>query len=159
MGYWGYIVVAKGDHTLAEHPAVAAFGKGVLENYARGAWREIWMYSSYDHDVADIAAVVDATGAPAMAFYVMDDDCAIGEAAAPSGMYWDGVFTEKCVLSDYPEALPTGYRRENAVAGAISWAAEAGLTADPAKIEDAFAHGWLNHLCDAVGLPAVVHTD
>jgi hypothetical protein len=41
MGYWGYIVIAKGDHTLAEHPAVAAFGNGVLEDCPRGPWREI----------------------------------------------------------------------------------------------------------------------
>lgn len=155
MGYSGYIVVAKGDHTLGEHPAVAAFGDGVLEDYPRGPWREIWTYPSYDYDDADIAAVAAATGAPAMAFYVVDEDCAIGEAAGPSGLRWDGVFTEECVLSDYPDALPTNYRREHAVAGAVAWATEAGLTANPAEIEHAFARGWLHNLYDAVGLPRI----
>ncbi|MFE5326150.1 hypothetical protein ACFRCG_07120 [Embleya sp. NPDC056575] len=158
MGYWGYIVVAKGDHKLAEHPAVAAFGNGVLDDYPRGSWREIWMYSRPGDD-ADITAVVAATGAPAMAFYVMADDCAIGEAATPSGLRWDGVFTEECILSDYPDALPTDYRREHAVAGAVAWAAEAGLTANPTGIEHAFASGWLHHLYDAVGLPGVSYPD
>ncbi|WP_406293581.1 hypothetical protein OG948_02965 [Embleya sp. NBC_00888] len=158
MGYWGYVVIAKGDHTLAEHPAVAAFGSGVLDDYPRGSWREIQMYSR-PRDDADIAAVVAATGAPAMAFYVADGDCAVGEGAAPSGHRWDGVLTEVCVLSDYPDALPTGYRRDNAVAGAIAWAAEAGLTADPTKIEQAFARGSLDNLYDAVGLPGIVYTE
>jgi hypothetical protein len=116
------------------------------------------MYSRYDES-ADIAAVVAATGAPAMAFYVMDEDCAIGEGAAPSGHRWDGVFTEECVLSDYPDAMPAGYRRENAVAGAIAWAAEAGLTADPAMVEEAFAGGVTRRLYKAVGLPDVAHSD
>ncbi|OPC76447.1 hypothetical protein B4N89_47205 [Embleya scabrispora] len=89
----------------------------------------------------------------------MDDDCAIGEAATPSGLRWDGVFVEECVLSDYPDALPTDYQRDNAVAGAVAWAAEAGLTADLAKIELAFARGWLHNLYDAVGLPHIAYTE
>lgn len=36
---------------------------------------------------------------------VVGGEC-VGEAAGPSGLRWDGVFTEECVLSDYcrPEA-------------------------------------------------------
>ncbi|MFC7310027.1 hypothetical protein ACFQVC_38145 [Streptomyces monticola] len=149
MGYWGWIVIAKGDEKLANFPSVAVDGAEPLDEYVRGQWREIWLGTTEaDPEPLEIAT---ATDAPAMAVYVADEDCATLHAASPSGQEWTGVFEEE-TAEEYG-AVPEGYRREDAVAAALAWAAEAGLTADPAKTAAAFADGWYEDLLTAFGLP------
>jgi hypothetical protein len=96
---------------------------------------------------------VRSTGAPAKAFYVLGEDCVVGEAAALSGPAWCPVFGEDMLLSDYAQALPSGYQREDAAAVALDWAVQAGLVADPVKVEEALADGWMDDLYAAFGLP------
>ncbi|MGW7140839.1 hypothetical protein [Streptomyces xanthophaeus] len=152
MGYWGWIVVAKGDSALVEHPAVTADGRvGVLHAYVRGDWREIWLDGGCGRPGAAAQAVARVTGAPAMVVVVADEDCAVLHAAAPAGAPWTGVFQESAAL-EY-EAVPPGYVRARAVSGAMAWAAEAGLTADAAGAEAAFADGWYTDLLTALGFP------
>ncbi|KUJ69857.1 hypothetical protein ACZ90_08695 [Streptomyces albus subsp. albus] len=158
MGYWGWIVVAKGDESLAAHPAVAAFGGEVLAEYAMGEWREIWLdEGSAEHSSPEVSGLVAATGAPALAIYVADEDCAVMDAAAPSGAEWTGVFAEERAR-EY-QALPAGYRRADAVAGALAWAAEAGLMADRAGVERALAEGWYSDLLEAFGIPERIEVE
>ncbi|WP_406283623.1 hypothetical protein [Embleya sp. NBC_00896] len=156
MSYWGWNILVKGDHTLAEHPAITEYAGIVEAEYVMGEWRELRMDGLDSGGSGDIAAIVRATGAPAMAFYVLGDDCAIGEAAAPSGPIWYAVFRYD---DDYAKGLPPGYRREDTVANALAWATQAGLTADPAKVEHAFAEGWMDDLYAAFGLPESTPAD
>ncbi|MBB5934201.1 hypothetical protein [Streptomyces zagrosensis] len=153
MGYWGWIIVAKGDDTLKKEPAVAAHGRTVLGEYVRGDWREIWLDerpgARPSPSVVEVAA---ATGAPALAVHVVDEDCAVAHAATPSGRCWKGVFSEEAAR-EYA-MLPPDYRRGQAVADALVWASEAGLSrADARRVEAAFRDGWYSDLLRCFGLP------
>jgi len=146
-GYWGWEIIAEGDHTRAAHPAMTtAFGPDVLAVRPRGSWQEISIHAR--HDDVDIAGVAAAIGAPVLAFYIFDGDWALGGAATPSGVRFDAVLTKGCALADLPTEPPVGYRHEDALAGAVAWAHETGLTADPAMIEHALRHDWLDMLYD-----------
>lgn len=153
MSYWGWRILAKGGPLLAVDAAVVGYGGEVLTQYVMGEGRELWTADQGANGSGDLAAIVRSTGAPAMAFYVLGEDCVVGEAAALSGPVWNLVFREDMLLSDYAQALPLGYQREDAVADALDWAVQAGLDADPVKVEQAFADGWMEDLYDAFGLP------
>ncbi|QKW51114.1 hypothetical protein [Streptomyces buecherae] len=153
MGYSGWIIVAKGDDTLAKEPAVAAHGSAVLAEYVRGDWRELWLNDRWGvRPSPAVAELVATTGAPAMAIYVMDEDCAVAYGATPSGRRWEGVFSEEAATAY--EAMPPDYHRSRAVADALTWAEEAGLTCCPPEpVETALRDGWYSDLLERFGLP------
>ncbi|MER0241590.1 hypothetical protein AAHZ94_06050 [Streptomyces sp. HSW2009] len=153
MGYSGWIIVAKGDDTLSKEPAVTAHGRGVLAEYVRGDWREMWLDGRWGTRPSPSATeLATATGAPAMTVFVMDEDCAVAYGAAPSGQCWEAVFSEEA--AEAYEAIPAGYERRAAVTAALDWAAEAKLLCcEPGPVETALRDGWYSDLLRCFGLP------
>ena len=90
VAYVGWVVVARAGEELVREPAVLAFAGAVEYERVLGGWRELRITDTGEGD-ADIRAVVAATGGPVLAFYVVDDNCAIGEAAAPGADTFDVV--------------------------------------------------------------------
>ncbi|MEU8136355.1 hypothetical protein [Streptodolium elevatio] len=151
MDYVGWVVLARGDSELRRAPAVAAFAGAVGGERVFGTWRELRIADTGAGD-ADVLALARATGAPALAVYVVDGLCAVGEGATPGGTAFDLVFGEERVAEEYAAALPDDYRRADAVAAVTAWAAEADLAAVPDAVDRALARGGLDDLYRAVGL-------
>lgn len=151
MEYVGWVVLARGDAELRLDPAVAGFGGPVGGERVFGPWRELRIADTGAGD-ADVVALVHATRAPALAVYVVDGHCAIGEGVTPAGTAFDLVFGEERVTDQYAAALPDDYQRSAAVAGLRTWADEAGLTPDASAIDRALADGGLDDLYQALGL-------
>lgn len=151
MDYVGWVVLARGGSELRRDPAVTAFGGAVGGERAFGAWRELRISDTGEGD-ADVLALARVTGAPALAMYVVDGHCAIGEGGTPGGVAFDLVFGEERVAEQYAAALPDDYRRADAVAAVTAWAAEAGLAPVPDAVDRALAGGGFDDLYRAVGL-------
>ncbi|WP_436771264.1 hypothetical protein [Yinghuangia sp. YIM S09857] len=152
MDYVGWVVLARGDSELRRAPAVSAFGGAVGGERVFGDWRELRISDTGTGD-ADVCALARTTGAPALAVYVVDGLCAIGEGATPDdGDPFDVVFGEERATEQYAAALPDDYRRADAVAAVTAWAAQADLAAAPDAIDRALAHGGLDDLYRALGL-------
>jgi hypothetical protein len=157
VGYSGYLVLGRAGGTLADLPAVSAFG----ENLGDGARLEDgWQLLQVDAEEPDpdsaVAALVAATGHPALVAYVLDSDCAVVKASGPDGSRWSATLNP-VVAEDYG-APPTG-DLDTTVAAARAWSAAAGLTPSEADLraalsEDAtFAEDLCSRLLVGLGIP------
>ncbi|MFH8981181.1 hypothetical protein [Streptomyces varsoviensis] len=91
MGFWGYFVVGRSDRGLVE---CAVFDESrdhleLTEAFADG-W-QLWQHPP-EPELGDIDSLVRGltkeTGAPALAAYVLDSECAVVAAAGPAGTSW-----------------------------------------------------------------------
>ncbi|XVU28393.1 hypothetical protein ACQPZJ_15515 [Actinoplanes sp. CA-054009] len=149
MGFSGRIVVARtgGPYAAGSVP--------VLWEEERG---DGWWWIQLDGDEPGaLGRVVAETGVPALWAYVMDSDVADVEGLTPGGLRW-----RTYLHADVAErfgAPPLEQTAGEMLAAALEWAAQAGLTADPAAAREALdAHEieveeTLGALVTALGVP------
>lgn len=163
MGYWGYYVVGKSEHPLAELDALAGAAGMALLTTADDGW-QVWEYpdrpAQPDHpdhpdhpdppdtagsgDVGSMNALARETGAPALFGYVMDSDCVVVEAAAPESGGWTTCLARGAMagyLGTEDGLTVEDYFLEphDAAERAVAWAAEAGRGALPEKVLEVLA--------------------
>lgn len=137
MGFWGYFIVARSEHSLADLGAISALcswdgsdqAGELVGHRSDGSWQFLQVHRGDPSAVEWLAARLSAeTGAPALAMYVMDSDCGWIVAASPSGGAWRG-----CLGSD-ADIPPLDTSMEQIAEAAAEWAAEAGRVADAGAI-------------------------
>lgn len=160
MGFWGCLTVMRGD----DQPT--GRWNGPPELVARFAAQDPpvplgpgWYLLRSGGEPGDLdteaAAMAAATAAPALIAFVLDSDCAVVHAATPRGLRWSAVLNPD-LAEDYgaPPATPV----DAAVAGAVAWASEAGLVADPGVLRaamtdsDTFVEDLFDRLLRGLGL-------
>ncbi|MEU4208562.1 hypothetical protein AB0F13_00935 [Streptomyces sp. NPDC026206] len=172
MGFWGYLLLGRGgDRALTEFPVLAASREHLVPARAfAGGW-QLWRHPDYpDYQEhlhclcfpqcpphrdrpsgpepagamdAQVRALACETGAPALAAYVMESDCAIVAGAHPGGASWSACLG-RTPLAQYmadtglglDELFPTP---REAAAHCAAWAAAAGHTADAAELAQVLA--------------------
>jgi hypothetical protein len=145
MGYWGYYVVGRGERPLAELDALAGAEGMALLTTADDGW-QVWEYPNQDGtgDVGNMLALARETGAPALFGYVMDSACVVVEAAAPESGGWTTCLA-RGAMAGYLGAdgglTVEDYFLEprDAAERAVAWAAEAGRTVTPERLEEVLA--------------------
>ena len=149
MGYTGRIVVAR-----SAEPLSGLDGAKVL---TESAWPGGWRSAQLDGDLrGTLPALVAATGAPAITAFIIDSDVADVEAATPAGVNWH-VYLHPEQADDYgaPELEQTP---AEVVEAALTWATEAGLTANGEAVQEAldasnvFAEETFHELLQALGV-------
>ncbi|MFI9204728.1 hypothetical protein [Streptomyces sp. NPDC053048] len=158
MGFWGYLLVGRGgDRALAECPVLAS-DRGcpgpdrtvrTVRTFA-GGWR-LWTHPGPPEPAgvdALVRALADETGAPALAAYVMESDCAVIGGTHRPGDDADDAGWSACLgrtpLARYmadtelglDELFPTP---EAAAAHCAAWAAAAGHAADADELAGVLA--------------------
>jgi hypothetical protein len=122
MGYTGRILVAR----------TGPFPGALFEEERAGGWRWIQL----DGDAPDaLSELVAATATPAISAFVLDSDIADVEALTPGGQRWRTYLNPD--LADRFGAPPLSATPDEVLRAAISWAAEAGLTADADAVREA----------------------
>ncbi|MFI9305262.1 hypothetical protein [Streptomyces triculaminicus] len=147
MGFWGYLLLGRGgDRALAECPVLAASREHLIPaGTFAGGW-QLWRHPGPPEPAgvdALVRALADETGAPALAAYVMESDCAVVGGAHPGGASWSACLG-RTPLARYmadtelglDELFPTP---EAAAADCAAWAAEAGHAADAAELAGVLA--------------------
>jgi hypothetical protein len=148
VGYWGTIVVAWTPTLLVRQDGVAAFGyqHRWLRDLGTG-WQ--MLETSGWNDPPDLAVAASglaaATGAPVLAVYVCDSDCASFQLAWPGGggssahIPWVGEVCQAYVH----RPLPAGRAVDDVVADLLGWARAGGLvpSADAVRGIIAYADG------------------
>lgn len=97
----------------------------------------------------NLARTVEETGRPAMIGLTLDSDFLGVVGMARDGRTWSGVvdaeaaadYREEGVEEGYDLVIPDFLAPEHATAGAVDWAAEAGLKPDPAAVRRIFEPG------------------
>jgi hypothetical protein len=148
MGYTGRVVLARGDGWAGDADELS-------RDRFSGGWRAI----AFDGDPRlPLQALADRTGAPVLAAFIMDSDCADVTAASPAGRSWHAYLHEHTALEyGAPELDDT---TDDRVGAATAWAIEAGLTPDREAIaealagHDTFVENTLAGLFAALGLVA-----
>jgi hypothetical protein len=148
-------------------PCIADLNQEVGEDRFQDGWVVAWLASSEYYSPAEFAtAVAGATGAPAIALYVMDSDYAECRCVSPGGVDYEFYLDEATFLSyledydpeDVADILAAAPRNPGAVAVLVDWATEARLHADVDKLHAALAErpGPFNdgvyQFLDAIGL-------
>lgn len=137
MGFWGYFIVARSEHSLADLGAISTLCSwggsdqaGELVGHRNdGSWQFLQVHRGDPSAVEWLAARLSAeTGAPALAMYVMDSDCGWIVAASPGGGGWRGY------LGSDADIPPLDTSMEQIAEAAAEWAAEAGRVADAGAI-------------------------
>ncbi|UQU67630.1 hypothetical protein COUCH_15730 [Couchioplanes caeruleus] len=122
MGYTGRILVAR----------TGPFPGALFEQERAGGWRWIQL----DGDVPGaLGELVEATGTPAISAFVLDSDVADVQALTPHGQRWR-TYLNPDVANRFG-APPLSMTPDEVLRAAISWAAEAGLTADAVAVREA----------------------
>ncbi|MGW0908787.1 hypothetical protein [Streptomyces sp. NPDC002853] len=84
-----------------------------------------------------LAALVQRTGTPAVMVSFMDSDLGFVEARTPGGGSWEGLLNRE--LAESYEIPLEEFPMEPAVAGALAWSMDAGLTPDEKAIRQTLA--------------------
>ncbi|MFF3677032.1 hypothetical protein ACFYYS_24035 [Streptomyces sp. NPDC002120] len=153
MGNWGGTAVARAAVAeLREFAAEAGCAVDRGEELGGG-----WSAVHYpDQPDGAAAALARRTGAPVFTVAYLDSDVGFVEAATFSGGRWKALLNRR-TAEDYEIPLDR-FPVEAALAGALDWAAAAGLTADPDGIRaaltgsEAFAEDLTHRLLGALGL-------
>ncbi|MEU9083142.1 hypothetical protein [Streptomyces sp. NPDC048357] len=154
MGNWGGMAVAHA--TVAELREFAAeAGCADVDGDADlgGGWSAVYYPDQPD---GAAAALARRTGAPVLTVSYLDSDVGFVEAATFAGGRWKALLNRD-TAEDY-EIPVDRFPVEAALAGALDWAAAAGLTADPDGIRaaltgsEAFAEELTNRLLSALGV-------
>ena len=159
VGFWGHLLLARHPGPLGELKEASAFGNPEHERRLEQDWSVLWVGHEPPDLQTALTPVVSATRAPALVAYVLDSDCATIEAQAPSGLRWTGVLKPAMAADGY-EGVAAQYDGANqAVAGAIRWSREAGLTPSEADLrkalteEPVFAEEAFDQLLIGLGVP------
>ena len=151
MGYWGHLVLVRCGAAPAE------FGTDTepVRDYA-GGWR-VYRAGGESPDLPGaVRALATRTGAPALAVYVLDSDCAALVAATPDGPVWSTMLNPD-LAEEYGAPRPDPGTDLDA---ALRWAAGAGSTPDDAAVRAAltgtetFVEDQFFALLDALGFRA-----
>ncbi|GHF48289.1 hypothetical protein GCM10010218_32210 [Streptomyces mashuensis] len=154
MGFWGYLLVGRGeDRDLTECPVLAANREHLLPagSFA-GGW-QLWAHPAHREPDARpglgggidalVSTLADQTAAPALAAYVMESDCALLGGASPGGTCWSACLGRTPLaryLADTGLALDDLFPSpEAAAAHCAAWAAAAGHPADTTELADVLA--------------------
>ncbi|WP_199510881.1 hypothetical protein [Nucisporomicrobium flavum] len=122
MGYTGRILVAR----------TGPYPGALFEEERAGGWRWIQL----DGDVPGaLGELVAATGTPAVSAFVLDSDVADVEALTPGGQRWRTYLNPD--VADRYGAPPLSMPPDEVLRAAVSWAAEAGLSADADAVREA----------------------
>ncbi|HEX6349025.1 MAG TPA: hypothetical protein VF160_06500 [Candidatus Dormibacteraeota bacterium] len=138
MGYWGHLVVARSTRPLSVLREVTAFGTPQDERPIDHDWRLLRVAGSSPSLRAAVAPLVAATGAPVLAAYVLDSDCAVVEGQTHIGMRWTGVLNRQIAARDYQAPVDDYDSPERAVLGAQEWSRQARLTPSEDLLRQAF---------------------
>ena len=162
MSFNGYFLVAHSPRPIFELPSVrrsvrhAVDGgnivSDVLASWRDGNWQKLQCFAEEGIRVADLVA---DTHAPALTIFTIENQWAYVSAASPSAPPWFAVLNPEGGREyDAPDAGPI----EEVTAEAVAWAAEAGLTPDPARVATAigirpgpFSEG-VSEFLEALGL-------
>ncbi|MFE9930731.1 hypothetical protein [Streptomyces sp. NPDC005533] len=155
MGNWGGTAVAHA--TVAELREFAA-GTGFTgvdgDADLGGGWSALYYADQPDGGAA--AALARRTWAPVLTVVYLDGDVGFVEGATVAGGQWKALLNRD-MAEDY-EIPVERFPVEAALAGALDWAAAAGLTADPDGIRgaltgsEAFAEDLTDRLLGALGI-------
>lgn len=164
VSFNGYFVVARSPGHIVELPSIRRSVRHALDNgeivsdilasWRDGSWQKLQCY-------ADGLRVIDLladTHAPALLIFTVENQWAGVSAASPLAAPWFAVLNPEGGREyDAPDAGPI----EEVTARAVAWAAEAGLTPDPARITTAigtrpgpFSEG-VDDFLEALGLRLV----
>jgi hypothetical protein len=127
MGFWGYVAAARTPDPAALGVAIGAV---LSDDDLGGGWR--LFQAEGKGDPGRLArSIAERTGAPALAAFVLDSDCAILAAATGPGEARQ-IAVNPQLLEDYgppeDEELLDG---AEAVAALVAWAEAAGFEPDP----------------------------
>ncbi|GAA2914005.1 hypothetical protein GCM10020221_07110 [Streptomyces thioluteus] len=148
MRFWGYLLLARRDRALPESPVLRPSRHHLLPTASFGDGWQLWHHphqpelGPHQPELGDLDALVralaDETGAPALAAYVMESDCAVVSGAGPGGAPWSACLGRRALagyMADTGLALDELFPDPRAAAAHCSaWAAAAGHTADPAEL-------------------------
>lgn len=158
MSYFGTVLLARAEVPLPRLPEVAAaFGSHwrVLQDHG-GGWQLLDLGPPWPHQWPTVGAgpqpLADRTDAPVLAAWISDTACAQIAAAVPGGTSWQAHLVEpdqddECGYDHEllnPLRQPPGTDRAPTPAARlvddlVAWAAAAGLTTTPARVEAALA--------------------
>ncbi|GAA0405225.1 hypothetical protein [Streptomyces luteireticuli] len=138
MHFWGYLLLARPGRSLPESPALRTNRHHLLPTASFDDGWQLW-HHPHQPELGDLDALVralaDETGAPALAAYVMESDCAVVSGAGPGGAPWSACLGRRALagyMADTGLALDELFPDPRAAAAHCSaWAAAAGHTADP----------------------------
>ncbi|MER6448772.1 hypothetical protein [Streptomyces venezuelae] len=145
--------VAELEEFAAEAGCAGIDGAGDLG----GGWSQV-QYDDQPDGAALAAALARRTGAPVLTVAYLDSDVGFVEAATFAGGSWRALLNR--VTAENYEIPVDRFPVETALAGALDWAAAAGLSADPAGIRAAlagsetFAEELTDRLLGALGIPS-----
>lgn len=139
MGYWGSIVIARTDGSLAGLEVLRRFGH--QHRWARqlgDGWQlvETTGWDDPPELAAATGALAAATEGPALAAYVSDGDCAHLCGTAPTGAAWSAHMpdvTQPCGAYLH-RPVPAGRGLDEVLADLAGWAAAAGLSPRPDRL-------------------------
>ncbi|MBH1935911.1 hypothetical protein I5Q34_16815 [Streptomyces sp. AV19] len=142
MRFWGYLLVGRREgRALPDSPVLRPNRHHLLPTASFGDGWQLWHHPRRP-ELGDLDALVralaDETGAPALAAYVMESDCAVVSGAGPGGAPWSACLGRRALagyMADTGLALDELFPDPRAAAAHCSdWAAAAGHTADPAEL-------------------------
>jgi hypothetical protein len=137
MGFWGYFIVARSEHSLADLGAISALcsrdgsdrAGEVWGRWSDGSWQFLQVHRGDPSAVEWLAGRLSAeTDAPALAIYVLDSDCGVIVAASPRSGGWRGYLAPDIAIAGYGMP-PSDASVEQIAEAAAGWAAEAGRRA------------------------------
>jgi hypothetical protein len=126
VGYWGHLIATGSSQELMGTAMLGAFGDQQTVAEGRPGWHVYHVAGAEPDLAAAVQALATGTGAPAVAAYVLDSDCAVVRAATPDGARWSAVLNpERAEEYGAPAASP-----EDVLARAVTWARAAHLDHD-----------------------------
>ncbi|MFF8929355.1 hypothetical protein ACF1AO_19010 [Streptomyces longwoodensis] len=163
MGYWGCLVVVRHRQQLGE---LAAFTDGVhmeLLQERADDWRLWSLEGQTSLDEESLIELVDVTGHPVLAGFVMDSDCLVLEGRTKDQETWraclDRAAMSAYMAEDGQSVEDWFLGPEEAAERAVAWARAAGLTPVPkaiadvlSKRSDPFVEGLFQELLDGLGI-------
>ena len=160
MGYWGHLLLACSKQPLANLQEARAFGQPDHERRLADDWSVLWIGREPPADFQRaLMPIVGATRRPALVAHVLDSDCAPVAARAPSGLQWTAVLNRATAGASY-EGVADGFETaDRALAGALRWSREAGLTPGEEVLRRAltddrtFAEDLFDQLLVGLGIP------
>ncbi|WP_030439658.1 hypothetical protein [Actinoplanes subtropicus] len=126
MGYWGHLIATGSSQELVGTAMLSAFGDQQTVAEGPPGWHVYHVAGAEPDLTAAVRALAAGTGAPAIAAYVLDSDCAIVRAATPDGARWSAVLNpERAEEYGAPGSSP-----DAVLAQAVTWARAAQLDHD-----------------------------
>jgi hypothetical protein len=123
VGFWGHVIATGSSQDLLGSAMLGTFGDQQTVVEGRPGWQVYHVDGAEPDLTAAVQALAAGTGAPAIAAYVLDSDCAIVRAATPDGVRWSAVLNpERAAEYGAPASSP-----DDVLARAVTWAQAARL--------------------------------